>query len=32
LMRNTISAAQKLKSYYESQFHSSVDTPFGENC
>ena len=29
LMRNTISAAQKLKSYYESQFQYSVDAPFG---
>ncbi|MCH1520800.1 MAG: bifunctional 5,10-methylenetetrahydrofolate dehydrogenase/5,10-methenyltetrahydrofolate cyclohydrolase [SAR324 cluster bacterium] len=28
LMRNTVSAAQKLKSHYESQFHSTSDTPF----
>ena len=28
LMRNTISAAQKLKSYYESQFQNSIDSPF----
>ncbi|HIB16912.1 MAG TPA: bifunctional 5,10-methylene-tetrahydrofolate dehydrogenase/5,10-methylene-tetrahydrofolate cyclohydrolase, partial [Candidatus Lambdaproteobacteria bacterium] len=28
LMRNTISAAQKLKSYYESQFQNSIDAPF----
>ena len=28
LMRNTVSAAQKLKSHYESQFQSSSDTPF----
>ena len=29
LMRNTVSAAQKLKSFYESQFQYSVDAPFG---
>ncbi|HBJ47693.1 MAG TPA: bifunctional 5,10-methylene-tetrahydrofolate dehydrogenase/5,10-methylene-tetrahydrofolate cyclohydrolase, partial [Deltaproteobacteria bacterium] len=28
LMRNTVSAAQKLKSYYESQFQNSIDAPF----
>ena len=28
LMRNTVSAAQKLKSHYESQFQSSSDAPF----
>ena len=31
LMRNTVSAAQRLKKHYEAQFKSSVDTPFGEN-
>ena len=31
LMRNTVSAAQRLKKHYEAQFQSSVDTPFGEN-
>ncbi len=28
LMRNTVSAAQKLKSYYEAQFQNSIDAPF----
>jgi methylenetetrahydrofolate dehydrogenase (NADP+)/methenyltetrahydrofolate cyclohydrolase len=28
LMRNTVSAVQKLKSHYESQFQNSIDAPF----
>jgi len=27
-MRNTVSAAQKLKSHYESQFQNSIDDTF----
>ena len=28
LMRNTVSAAQKLKSFYEAQFRDSIDAQF----